>query len=155
MVGNMGYAEKLQKLCALRGLDQTSLAEKLKLSKSSMSRILSGVQEPKIKLAHEMAKVLGVTLDYLVDDEQNIEPTGQMVLVSDDEMSLLKIIRRLGVHEAYNRILMLGTASIGEMGTSPLSGLGSESLNHASSHVESAAVGGSTNPNCRDRHWND
>lgn len=154
MVGNMGYAEKLQKLCALRGLDQTSLAEKLKLSKSSMSRILSGVQEPKIKLAHEMARVLGVTLDYLVDDEQNIEPTGQMMLVSEDEMSLLKIIRRLGVHEAYNRILMLGTAAAGEIGSVSLSGLGAEPLGHASAHADSATVGDSSGLNSQDRHWN-
>ena len=38
MLGDMGYTDKLQKLCALRGLDQSELAGQVGLSKSSMSR---------------------------------------------------------------------------------------------------------------------
>src|SRR5437868_1535947 len=72
MLGGMGYTEKLQQLCALRGLDQSALAGKLGLSKSSVSRILSGAQEPKLRLAYDLAKVLGVTLDYLVDDSLEV-----------------------------------------------------------------------------------
>ena len=63
MMGAMGYAEKLQKLCALRSLDQATLANKLGLSKSSISRILSGIQEPKLLLAYDLAKALGVTCE--------------------------------------------------------------------------------------------
>lgn len=104
----MGYAEKIQKLCALRGLDQSSLAEQVHVSKASMSRIMSGMQEPKLRLAHELARALGVTLDYLVDDALRDDPAGQLVLVTEDELTILKIARRLGVGVAIDRMLEVG-----------------------------------------------
>src|SRR5262249_18637422 len=79
---NMRYPERLQKLCALRSLDQATLASKVGLSKSSISRILSGVQEPKLTLANDLAKALGVTLDYLVEDSPEIGPTQHLVTMT-------------------------------------------------------------------------
>ena len=101
----MGYPDKLQKLCVLRGMDQTELATKVGLSKSSISRILSGVQEPKLGLAYDLAKALGVTLDYLVDEKPALSPTDRMVMVSEDELTVLKLVRRLGVEVAMDRLL--------------------------------------------------
>jgi transcriptional regulator with XRE-family HTH domain len=101
----MGYTDKLQRLCALRGLDQYALAGKVHLSKSSISRILSGKQEPKLTLAHELAKSLGVTLDYLVDDSPEVNPTDHLVMVTEDELAILKIVRRLGSDAAIDRLL--------------------------------------------------
>ncbi len=103
----MGYAEKLQQLCALRGLDQSALAFKVGLSKSSMSRILSGVQEPKLRLAYDLAKALGVTLDYLVDDSPEFDPNAQLVVVSEDELTILKIVRRLSSNVSIDRLLVV------------------------------------------------
>src|SRR5947208_5280102 len=103
MLGDMGYTDKLQRLCALRGMDQSALASKVNLSKSSISRILSGTQEPKLRLAYDLAKALGVTLDYLVDDSPEIGPTDQLVMLSDDELAILKIVRRLGTDVAFDR----------------------------------------------------
>src|SRR4051794_15342155 len=105
MLGAMGYTDKLQKLCALRGLDQSALAVRVNLSKSSISRILSGAQEPKLRLAYDLAKALGVTLDYLVDDSPEVGPTDQLVMVTEDELAILKIIRRLGTDCAFDRLL--------------------------------------------------
>lgn len=105
MVGSMGYVEKLQKLCQLRGIDQSSLAARLGLSRSSMSRILSGAQEPKLRLAHELARALGVTLDFLVDDEQGLGPGDQFVMVNSDEQTILKLVRRLGYETSIDRLL--------------------------------------------------
>ncbi len=104
----MGYAEKLQKLCVLRGMDQTALAERVGLSKSSMSRILSGTQEPKLRLAYDMARALGVTLDYLVDDSLEVDAAGQWVVVTEDELTVLKLVRRLGTDTAIDRLLGVG-----------------------------------------------
>jgi transcriptional regulator with XRE-family HTH domain len=101
----MGYTDKLQQLCALRGLDQYLLASKVHLSKSSISRILSGKQEPKLTLAYELAKSLGVTLDYLVDESPELGPADHLVMVSEDEMTILKIVRRLGTDVAIDRLL--------------------------------------------------
>jgi transcriptional regulator with XRE-family HTH domain len=105
MLGGMGYTDKLQKLCALRGLDQSALAKKVGLSKSSISRILSGAQEPKLLLANDLAKSLGVTLNYLVDDSPELGPTDQLVMVTEDELTILKIVRHLGTHVSIARLL--------------------------------------------------
>src|SRR3954452_21988359 len=104
----MGYADKLQKLCALRGMDQSTLASKVGLSKSSISRILSGVQEPKLRLAYDLAKALGVTLDYLVEDSPELGPTQHLVMVTEEEMMILKMVRRLGTNVAIDRLLNVG-----------------------------------------------
>jgi transcriptional regulator with XRE-family HTH domain len=107
----MGYSEKLQKLCALRSLDQSTLAMRVGLSKSSISRIISGVQEPKLRLAHDLAKALGVTLDYLVEDATEV---GQhLVTVTEEELVVLKIVRRLGANEAIDRLLNVAPGSQG------------------------------------------
>jgi transcriptional regulator with XRE-family HTH domain len=101
----MGYAEKLQQLCAMKSLDQSTLASKVGLSKSSISRIVSGVQEPKLRLAYDLARALGVTLDYLVQDSPELGPTQHLVMVSDEELMILKIVRRLGPNAAIDRLL--------------------------------------------------
>jgi transcriptional regulator with XRE-family HTH domain len=86
-------------------MDQAALAAKLGLSKSSVSRIMSGSQEPKLLLAHDLAKALGVTLDYLVQEGQEVEPADQLVMVTEDEFTILKIVRRLGVDVSIDRLL--------------------------------------------------
>lgn len=116
MLGVMGYAEKLQKLCVQKGLDQAVLAEAVGLSRSSISRILSGAQEPKLGVAWKLARLLGVPLDYLADEEsdEEAERSGALVRVSEDEQTILKVVRRLGVEESMNRLLAVHAA--GERG---------------------------------------
>jgi len=106
----MGYSDKLQKLCVLRGLDQATLATQLGLSKSSISRILSGVQEPKLLLAHELAKALKVTLDYLVEESPEIDATQHLVMLTEEELMILMIVRRLGTSGAFDRLLNVSSA---------------------------------------------
>ena len=111
MLGYMGYTENLQKLCALRGLDQSELASRVGLSKSSISRILSGAQEPKLRLAYDLAKALGVTLDYLVGDSPEGSIGDQLVMLSEDELMILKIVRELGPNVSIKRLLNVATAT--------------------------------------------
>lgn len=132
MLGDMGYADKLQKLCALRGMDQSTLADKVSLSKSSMSRILSGIQEPKLRLAYDLAKALGVSLDYLVDDSITVENPGQFVYLSDDELTILKLVRRLGTDVSMNRLLAVTTT---QSSSSPQSSTLAHSANESRSPV--------------------
>jgi transcriptional regulator with XRE-family HTH domain len=108
----MGYCERLQKLCALRGLDQATLAGMVGISKSSISRIFSGVQEPKLSLANALAKALGVSLDYLVEDSLEIGPTQRLVIMTDEELMILKIVRRLGSNVALDRLLDVGSPAL-------------------------------------------
>jgi transcriptional regulator with XRE-family HTH domain len=104
-MGSMGYTEKLQRLCALRGLDQAALAKDLGLSKSSISRILSGTQEPKLRIAYELARRLNVTVDYLMDESADIGPNDRLMMLSEDEATILKIVRRLGNEASFHRLI--------------------------------------------------
>lgn len=88
------------------------MALKVGLSKSSISRILSGSQEPKLLLAYDLAKALGVTLDYLVDDSPEVSPTDQLVMITEEEMTILRIVRHLGPRDSIDRLLKVGTSPI-------------------------------------------
>ncbi len=115
----MGYSENLQKLCALRSMDQATLAGKVGLSKSSISRILSGVQEPKLQVAYDLAKALGVTLDYLVKESSDLGPSQHLVMVTDEELMILKIARRLGSEGAIDRLLNVESSASHVVVTNP------------------------------------
>jgi transcriptional regulator with XRE-family HTH domain len=97
-------------------LDQTALAAKVGLSKSSISRIMSGAQEPKLRLAYDLARALGVTLDYLVEDAAEPETASQLVMATEDEVTVLKIVRRLGVDVAIDRLLGIDQTGGGHAG---------------------------------------
>jgi hypothetical protein len=84
-----------------------------------MSRILSGAQEPKLGLAHVLAKTLGVSLDYLVDDSLEAAPSGQMAVLTEDESTILKIVRRLGTSEAIDRLLGVAEPDAGDQTPKP------------------------------------
>lgn len=106
----MSYAEKLQRLFVLRGFDQASVAARFGISRSSMSRILSGAQEPKLSLALRLARFLDASLEYLADDELPFEAHAQQASLSDDEWTILKLVRRLGPEEALDRLLAVDPA---------------------------------------------
>lgn len=101
----MGYVDKLHKLCVMRGMDQVTLARRVGISKSSMSRILSGSQEPKLRLAYELAKVLGVTLDSLMNEDLPVAPSARTVPLNEAQLTILNIVDRLGYEESIDRLL--------------------------------------------------
>lgn len=101
----MGYADKLQQLCLLRGMDQVTLAQKVGVSKSSMSRILNGTQEPKIGLASDLAAALEVPLDYLVNDSAVMQSPVKTMPLTDEQLTILSIVDRLGYEAAIDRLL--------------------------------------------------
>lgn len=105
----MGYPEKMRQLCALRCYDQAALAEKVGVSRSTISRVLSGIQEPKLSLAWKLAQALEVSLDFLADDTIEQEPGATWTQLSLDELTILKLVRRLGVDEAMDRLLGITT----------------------------------------------
>ncbi|CAN5714885.1 hypothetical protein BH23PLA1_BH23PLA1_17770 [soil metagenome] len=105
ILGDMGYPEKMQRLCSLKGVDQSALADQLGLSRASISRILSGSQRPKLEVAFRLARALGVSLDYLLDDSMEVDHASQLMMVSADELTILKLVRRLGHDVAMDRLL--------------------------------------------------
>ena len=112
----MGYSENLQRLCVQKGLDQALLAERLGVSRSSISRILSGAREPKLGLAARLARLLGTPLDAMVDESAELGPGGHLVALSDEELAVLKLVRRLGTEEATDRLLAVPSNRRGQAG---------------------------------------
>lgn len=103
----MGYTDKLRQVCAWRNVDQSTLASKLNLSKSTISRILSGSQEPKLRVAYQLAKELNVTLDALMDPEREIGLNDQMMLLTEDEVRILWLVREMGCKQAFDRLVRM------------------------------------------------
>ena len=89
-----------------------------------------------MSLAYELAKALGVTLDYLADETLDAGPTDQLLMVTDDELTILKMTRRLGTNVALDRLLNVGTGRgvNGEAGLSATQGV--ENLGKESSHKD-------------------
>jgi hypothetical protein len=73
---------------------------------------MSGAQEPKLRLAYDLAKALGVTLDYLVDDSPEPGTNEHMVMVTEEELMILKIVRRLGTGTSIDRLLNVPSAPV-------------------------------------------
>jgi hypothetical protein len=48
-----------------------------------------------------------VTLDYLVEDSPEVGPTQHLVMVTEEEMMILQIVRRLGSNVAFDRLVIV------------------------------------------------
>lgn len=67
--GKMILAEKLYKLRMRSGLSQEELAEKMKVSRQSISKWESANSIPSMDKIVELSKIYGVSTDYLLKDE--------------------------------------------------------------------------------------
>jgi len=65
----MKFGERLKQIRIEKGMSQDSLAAMLGTSKQVISRYETGQRTPKINIANEYAKKLGVPLDYLLGDD--------------------------------------------------------------------------------------
>jgi transcriptional regulator with XRE-family HTH domain len=109
----MRFEEKLRKQMLLKGYNQQKLAKLSNVSDSEISRILSGKSgNPGIENAVKLARAVGLSLDYLADDDLDREPEpsegiGQAasgVTLDPTELDILASAHELGVRQA-RRIL--------------------------------------------------
>jgi transcriptional regulator with XRE-family HTH domain len=89
----MTFAEKVRNLLKAHRLSQSDLAEALGTSQPQVSRWLEGGTPPRSDYLLKMARTLGVSVDYLIDDEQDEPP--QPPELSDDERFVLQLYRDL------------------------------------------------------------
>ena len=91
------------------GVPQKSLAEQTAVTPSALSRIEAGIHQPRGPVALRIARQLGVTVDYLLDDSapypppawvmlanlqpKEPEPHTETVKVSTREKQLLEAVR--------------------------------------------------------------
>jgi transcriptional regulator with XRE-family HTH domain len=75
--------ERLKRLVKEQGLTQKELAERAHLTEASVSKYLSGYQQPHLEVLVSLAKVFDVSMDYLVGLEAaNEEETYQKIYAS-------------------------------------------------------------------------
>lgn len=69
----MTLPEKIQILRKKQGLSQEELAERLTVSRQSISKWEQGLSQPEIEKVLQLSKIFGVTTDQLLMDDQEIE----------------------------------------------------------------------------------
>lgn len=107
----MRYAEKLYKMMLLKGLNQQKLARLSAVSDSEVSRILRGKSQPGLENAFRLARALGISLDYLADDELETDPARGVEAGTLQEREVLDLARELGPRQA--RRLLETAADLG------------------------------------------
>lgn len=97
----MKFNEKLTVLRQERGMNMTEFANLLGTSKQVIARYEKGENTPKITTVAHYAKVLGVSLQYLVNDEctdkygkQN-GTTPSPTYITEREKALLNLFRQI------------------------------------------------------------
>ena len=83
----MNISEKILKLRKEKGLSQETFAEKLGVSRQSVSKWESGGSLPDIDKIIAMSKFFGVSTDYLLKDETAEEPAETSEQIPDEEPS--------------------------------------------------------------------
>ena len=105
-IGDISYISvmelktKLQALMARKGLNGQKLARLSQVSDSEISRILQGKSRPGLDNALRLARAVGVSLDYLADDEIEVEPAAPADPLSAEERKILNLVPKLGCPEA-------------------------------------------------------
>lgn len=67
----MTFGEKLKRIREEKGMSQDELGALLGTSKQVISRYETGQRTPKITTAKEYASILGIPLNYLIDDSSS------------------------------------------------------------------------------------
>lgn len=96
----MKFNEKLTMLRQERGLNMTELAQLLGTSKQVIARYEKGENTPKITTVAHYAKVLGVSLQYLINEDctdrnGNDATKNPPVIVTEGEKILLDLFRQV------------------------------------------------------------
>jgi len=83
---NMKFAQKIQNLRKNRNLSQEELAEKLDISRQSVSKWESGVAMPEIDKLIMLSEIFEVTTDYLLKDNEpyNVAHKNSEVSTNED-----------------------------------------------------------------------
>ena len=108
----MDFATKLSRLCWHRSHSQRALAEALgAVSKSTVSNWMTGKTDPKLRELAALARLFGVSVDYLVKDELE-EPGGDGL--GEVQRRVLWAAETVGYEVALRRIMKAPAAEDGD-----------------------------------------
>lgn len=90
----MKFKDKLEILCESRGWDRAELARRLKVSKTTTGNYFDGTRKPFRDTLKTLTDVLGVSADYLINDELDEIPEPA---ITGDELRIVETIRDRGL----------------------------------------------------------
>ncbi len=106
----MKLSDKILALRKKAGMSQEALAEKLSVSRQTVSRWELGSAEPDAGNLRELSKLFGVTADYLLNDDY--ESDGDIPRVREAEASLEKTEASLSEKtRTLEKFLLIGSAA--------------------------------------------
>lgn len=100
--------EKIRKLLREKKLTQGELERLALLPGGRISKWDGGLGKPSAPAALRIARALGVSVDYLVDDDQD-EPIPAASPRSEEERRVLWLADQLGFEEAVRRLTLSGS----------------------------------------------
>jgi transcriptional regulator with XRE-family HTH domain len=106
--GVMDFADKLGLLIELRGTSQTQLAKDTGIKQSEISKMTSRRRRPYLDQAFILARHLGVTIEYLANEEIGDVQATVPIGMTEAELKIWKIIRDFGADGVLLRLLEVG-----------------------------------------------
>ena len=92
----MKYAEKLYRQLVRLGWNQQKLSRASGVSDSEVSRILAGKSNPGLENANRLAKAVGLSLDYMANEEILEDPKLEAAGLTDGQRELLAVSASIG-----------------------------------------------------------
>ena len=108
----MNLPEKLVYLRKQKGLSQEELAEKMELSRQSISRWESGGSVPGIESLKLLSRLYGVSVDYLLDDSLDA-PTDTTPQETPELVPTVSFLRKYGWFTAFILTLIVALILLG------------------------------------------
>ena len=73
-MNNKEYIKRIKDLMKEKGINQKELAQRSNITECAMSRYLNGNREPRIEAIFRISRALNVSVDYLLQDWDEVEP---------------------------------------------------------------------------------
>jgi len=84
------YGKKLKEARTRAGLSQETLAEKIGVSRNTISRIETGVNLPNVENLEKLHDTLAVNITSLFENENHIRIASKLKLVDDNKLPLVE-----------------------------------------------------------------
>lgn len=97
----MNLPKKLSFLRKEKGLSQENLADEMNVSRQAVSKWESGNVMPSLDNLIYLSKLYGVTIDFLIDDSQNLPPEPAPPESPREEHPAFPFIRKYGWPTAF------------------------------------------------------
>jgi len=101
----MKFGEKITKLKKAKKMSQVALAEKTGISRDAISKYERGDTVPSVDYAKRIADALGVSLDYLVSDNDNEDVLDNITLKRIKEIQVLPEIEKDKIYSIIDALI--------------------------------------------------